>query len=90
MRAIVEAVNLRPMGFEVLLEPGMKRVDIGARVMTQRDTALIADHNYAAPGAVQCCNGRLGAGQKMKIAATADVAPSGALRLMTPSRSKKT
>ena len=75
MRAIIEAINVRPMGGEMFLKPGVKPVDIFLCVLAQRHAALIADYDNLSTGAVQRGNSGLSAGQEVKVARAADVSP---------------
>ena len=87
---VVEGVDLCAVGANVLLQPIVKSVHIGGRVVAERDPALIAHHDDPPARTMERGKGRLRSRKKMEVAPRADVRAFGSLRLITPSRSRKT
>lgn len=73
VRAEIEGVNVRGVASEMALELAVQCLNIIFTVETECDTALVADDQDGAPGAVQRGNGGLGGGKRMEVAPACDV-----------------
>jgi hypothetical protein len=79
VRAEVESIDAGAVVEEMLLERGVKGIDIAGGVVAEGDAALVADHDGEESGAVEGSNGGGSAREPMEVFQAADVMAFGRL-----------
>jgi len=74
VRAIVDGIEMSTVRCEMLLQPVMHDVQIGLRMQSQGDAALVRHQDHPTPGAVEPGDGFLDAGQPFELFPRGDVA----------------
>ena len=71
----VESVDVRAMAAQQLLKVVLDPLHIGRRIESQRDSALIRNHDDPQPGSIQARNGFGRSSQQAKLSPRGYVAP---------------
>ena len=67
MRAMVDGIQTSAVFCEVLTQAVVQSEQIGFRIQSESDAALVGDDDHGAPGAVQPGDGRLDSGQQLEL-----------------------